>query len=176
MNHPPQRPFARTLVIGTRAIVSRLRSLLVQPIFIVLALLDAACVLFGAGGLWLLEHGTNPKLHTMLDPLWWAVATVTTVGYGDVQPITLGGKILGIAMMVLGTAFFWSFTAFFAGALVSAEIADVEVEVKELEKDVVGIEREMRSDQTALEDLIGRMEATLDELKKIASRPVTGEH
>jgi voltage-gated potassium channel len=157
----------RHLRLGGRIVLSRLRSLLVQPVFLVLALLDTACVVLAAIGLWLLEHGTNPKIHSLLDTMWWAVATVTTVGYGDVQPITLAGKVLGIFMMVLGTAFFWSFIAFFAGALVSEEIADVELEVKELGKDVLRMEKTIELDEETLHQVIFQLETTLRNLRAL---------
>jgi voltage-gated potassium channel len=125
--------------------------------------LDTACILAGTIGLYLLEHGINPKIHSLLDTLWWAVATVTTVGYGDINPITPLGKILGIIMMFLGTAFFWSFTAFFAGALISAEIGDVEAEMKT-------IEEEVKLDEQSLHRLATQMEATLKEIRSLTRK------
>lgn len=38
----------------------------------------------------------------MLDAVWWTVATVTTVGYGDVVPVSDIGRIIGVAYMLVG--------------------------------------------------------------------------
>lgn len=38
------------------------------------------------------------------DALWWAVATVTTVGYGDLYPVTLAGRVVATALMFVGIA------------------------------------------------------------------------
>lgn len=50
----------------------------------------------------LLEHGHNAQFDQIQDGLWWAFVTLTTVGYGDVVPITSGGRILAVMTMVLG--------------------------------------------------------------------------
>jgi len=50
----------------------------------------------------LLEHGQNPQFGQLPDGLWWAFVTLTTVGYGDVVPITPGGRIVAVAAMVIG--------------------------------------------------------------------------
>lgn len=60
------------------------------------------------------EMGTNPKMHHYIDAVWWSFVTATTVGYGDITPVTVPGRIIGIALMLTGTCLFATFTAFFA--------------------------------------------------------------
>jgi voltage-gated potassium channel len=50
----------------------------------------------------LLEHGQNPQFGQFSDGLWWAFVTLTTVGYGDVVPITAGGRVVAVMTMVFG--------------------------------------------------------------------------
>jgi len=50
----------------------------------------------------LLEHGHNPQFGQLPDGLWWAFVTLTTVGYGDVVPITPGGRVIAVITMVIG--------------------------------------------------------------------------
>ncbi len=52
----------------------------------------------------LIEHGRNPSFARFEDGLWWALATVTTVGYGDVTPTTGAGRIVAAIAMVFGIA------------------------------------------------------------------------
>lgn len=53
------------------------------------------------------EHEAQPdKFGSIPAALWWALATLTTVGYGDVVPITVAGKIVGGFVMIFGLAFF----------------------------------------------------------------------
>ena len=50
-----------------------------------------------------LEKGAeNSQMTTLLDALWWCVATVTTVGYGDVVPVTNLGRIVALVYMFFG--------------------------------------------------------------------------
>jgi voltage-gated potassium channel len=48
----------------------------------------------------LIEHGVNPEVTTFEDSVWYVVQTITTVGYGDVVPITSWGRVVGIIAMV----------------------------------------------------------------------------
>jgi voltage-gated potassium channel len=56
-----------------------------------------------AFGIFHFEHIAQPEqFGSMFDALWWAVVTITTVGYGDVYPITTGGRIFTFFVLVLG--------------------------------------------------------------------------
>jgi voltage-gated potassium channel len=57
--------------------------------------------------MYFLEHEIQPdKFSSIFSSMWWGVATLTTVGYGDVFPITVGGKILAAVISVLGIGLF----------------------------------------------------------------------
>ena len=60
-------------------------------------------LIFAASGAWLAEHQAQPEAFGSIPAaMWWAVATLTTVGYGDVTPITVAGKIFGAIITVVG--------------------------------------------------------------------------
>ncbi|MDQ7002948.1 MAG: potassium channel family protein, partial [Ghiorsea sp.] len=66
-----------------------------------LALVFGVVFLFGAG-MFLLEQDVNPAFVTVSDGLWWAFVTLTTVGYGDIVPVTPQGRILAVGTMLFG--------------------------------------------------------------------------
>ncbi len=88
----------------------------------------------GAGILYGLEKEMNPKLPSFLDAVWWSVSTITTVGYGDIIPLTAWGKVTGMGLMLFGTAIFGSFTALFATILMKPEMDEVEEGVHDLQQ------------------------------------------
>ena len=57
--------------------------------------------------IYLVEHDAQPEaFHSIPDAMWWGVVTLTTVGYGDVYPKTLLGKIIGATIALLGIGLF----------------------------------------------------------------------
>lgn len=84
-----------------------------------LALLTLLILAFGAVGLNYFEQ--TPSL---LDALWWSFVTITTVGYGDVTPTTLGGRITGVVVMVFGIGLLGMFTATVASIFVEGKLKE----------------------------------------------------
>lgn len=76
------------------------------------ALLGAIIIMFGllvlsASAIHFVEGPVQPdQFGTIPDSMWWAVATLTTVGYGDVVPITMVGRIIGGVVMIFGLGMF----------------------------------------------------------------------
>lgn len=60
-------------------------------------------LLLASSGIYLVEHEAQPEAFGSIPAaMWWAVATLTTVGYGDVTPITDGGKFFGALVTIVG--------------------------------------------------------------------------
>ncbi len=65
----------------------------------------------GAAGFHYFEFGTNPNVHSYWDSIWWAIVTSTTIGYGDIFPVTTGGRVVAIGVMFFGIASLGTFIA-----------------------------------------------------------------
>jgi len=68
------------------------------------AIVAFSVVLVGAAVAYRAEHPTNPGFATFGDALWWAIVTLTTVGYGDIVPKTTAGRVDGVMIMITGIA------------------------------------------------------------------------
>ena len=71
--------------------------------FIIFGIAALIVLYVSAAGIYYFEHEAQPEqFASIFHSLWWAVATLTTVGYGDVYPITVGGKIFTFIVLMWG--------------------------------------------------------------------------
>ncbi|MCB0405979.1 MAG: two pore domain potassium channel family protein [Bdellovibrionales bacterium] len=105
------------------------------------------------------EHSANPQVKDFFDALWWAFTTVSTVGYGDITPITNEGRVIGIFLMVTGVSFFVGFTGIFVSVISSVAATDI----------VRGEELTFLEYQKVMEAL-ARVEKRLENLEKQSQR------
>jgi len=84
------------------------------------ALFWLAVVSISSIGMYLAESAENPSVRTIFDAFWWAVVTITTVGYGDVSPVTVEGRLAAGVLMILGIVLFSFLTAALTSAMASA--------------------------------------------------------
>lgn len=89
--------FFSPLVVLWRVIRSEAPAML-GAIFIVLVL-----IIIAASAMYLVERNVQPDVFGSIPAaMWWAAVTLTTVGYGDVTPITVVGRMIGVVIMILG--------------------------------------------------------------------------
>ena len=100
----------------------RLLRMFRRPVFWWLTIFTHGVVITGALLFYMFEKPHNPGNITFTDSLYWAIATATTVGYGDIATVTVPGKWLSMALMLLGTLFSALYTAVFASALIEADL------------------------------------------------------
>lgn len=74
-------------------------------------------ILLNSLAMFVVEHPAQPdKVAKPSDAAWWCVVTMSTVGYGDITPITLVGRLVGVATVVVGVASYGVFLTLFGGA------------------------------------------------------------
>ncbi len=94
-----------------------------RPIFLSLTTLSFTLIGLSSLGIFFLEAELNPQINTWLDAAYYAVTITTGVGLGDISPMTMGGRLLSMAMMLMGTAIYVTFTASLATVLLQSEFS-----------------------------------------------------
>ncbi len=89
-----------------------------------LALAFALVLVAGGLVMYALERGRNPQFRGPADGLWWAIVTLTTVGYGDQYPLTGAGRLAAGAIMIVGVGLVGTFTAKIAAVFVERRIRE----------------------------------------------------
>lgn len=74
-------------------------------------------------GIYLIESPhEGAQIRNLIDAFWWVSATVTTVGYGDVVPVTELGRLMGIVLMFVGISIIGTFISAFGAMLIGSRL------------------------------------------------------
>ena len=115
------------------------------------ALVGAFMVLIGGSAFTAVENSTQ-NVDTV-DGLWWAVSTATTVGYGDIAPVTTAGRAIAVGLMVVGIGFV---------ALVTGALAERFLEASQEDSGIEHSSSEILGELQSLSARLARIEKALD--------------
>lgn len=118
----------------------------------------ATALLIFVGSLAMLDaerHAPGAVITTLPDALWWSTATVTTVGYGDLSPVTGIGRLIAVGLMIAGIALLGVITATLASWLVQKvgdqdeanqvatrnQVAELTAQIQLLREEIAGARR-----------------------------------
>jgi len=119
-------------------------------------------------GAWLVllfeDKAKGSNIHDYPDALWWAIVTVTTVGYGDRFPVTEGGRVVAVILMLVGIGLIGVLTATVASVFIKEHTDDNKEEFKKGHADL-GQQLSVISDRLA--DVERRLGATPAEVAAV---------
>lgn len=111
------------------------------------AIMSALSAVFATVAVLHFEQGApGANIHTAGDALWWAFATITTIGYGDRYPVTAAGRTVAMLLVICGLSIFGTFTAFVASFFIGkgkqseVELHHVLTEVRLLRQKIEAME------------------------------------
>jgi len=158
-------PFLRPLRLLSLAVVinalQRAVGHTIRGRVIIYTACGAVAIVYAASLAILDVEGNHPEKHSEIDSLgdalWWAMTTVTTVGYGDLKPVSAEGRLVAVALMIAGITLLGIITATLASWIVqrvgeedvanqaatAAHIAELRAEVQSLAEFL----RDNRADQ-----------------------------
>lgn len=132
---------------------------------LIVFVLSLQCIIVSGVLFYVVEHGENEHVHNILDGIWWAVVTLTTIWYGDIYPITVWWRVLGMSLAMVGIGL----VALPTGILTTGFIRALRQE-KKITHMTEALEEEQESleeEQDSLENRIRKIEQTIKKSKTI---------
>jgi voltage-gated potassium channel len=104
------------------------------------------------------RHAIGSHIHTFGDSLWWACVTIASVGYGDITPVTLEGRLIAVGVMAAGIALVGTVAATFASFFIDRVAVTTQIENDEtqialaiLTAEVAALRTELQKNATPME-------------------------
>ena len=140
--------------------------------FLYIIAVSGMAVSGGAIGLFLVESNVpGSKVTNLGDAFWWAIVTVTTVGYGDIYPVTIEGKIIASILMIVGIAILGVLISTIGTSFIESRLkpqSNLEAETKkEINEKICKLESLNKEEYSSLISSINRL------YNELISRPKT---
>ena len=107
-------------------------------VFVVIIMLISGAIIF-----YIFEMGHNQSIQGFDDALWYLVVTITTVGYGDISPVTAEGRVIGTLIMITGIGFVSFLTATIASVFVKEDNEEELVKIDEVHQKLDNLKTEI---------------------------------
>lgn len=102
----------------------------------------------------------DSQIKTVADAIWWSAVGISTIGIGNVVPVSVSGKYLTLFLTVVGVVVISVITAKIASIFTEEEVRD---DLNKIEKEIEG---EIAVEDKQVEDKLDRLEKDLAEIKK----------
>ncbi len=138
----------RRLRIGWKHFRIQLLKVIRNPILLILTLVGNIILFSSAAIFYLVEKSVNPSVKGPEDAIWWAFVTISTVGYGDVVPVTIWGRILSVILMLTAGILFLTVVSLLSSVFIELDIQKIEEEVHELQHSLKRVEKNLENEKT----------------------------
>lgn len=123
-------------VRATKTLASLVLEKRAQSSFLAASLVSLLLLIGASISILQVETASESNIKTAEDAIWWALTTITTVGYGDRFPVTSEGRLVGGVLMFAGVGLFGVLSGFLASWFVKPDVQREESEVAELRAEV----------------------------------------
>lgn len=110
-----------------------------QSTVVLAALLAIVMILSASTVILHFESAKDGNIKTAEDAIWWSFATITTVGYGDLVPVTTEGRIVAALLMTAGVGLFGTFSAALAAWFIAPQEEVLDQEVVRLREEIIAL-------------------------------------
>jgi voltage-gated potassium channel len=121
---------------ATRILAAAILRRRAESAFLAATLLALLLIVFASIAILSVETAADSNIKTAEDAIWWAVSTITTVGYGDRYPTTSGGRFIAAILMFSGVGLFGTLSGFLAAWFVGPGEKTLESEIRGLRADI----------------------------------------
>lgn len=122
-------------IIGKAILEKKFQSVFLSVVLIAFTFVVTSSILI------LNLEAKDGMIKTPLDAVWWSISTITTVGYGDVYPVSSEGRIVAIALMIAGVGIFGTFSGFIASWIIGPTQKREEIDIEGLREDLKEIKK-----------------------------------